>query len=301
MQTITYQTHHTIPSKHLIFQNGSALPGDEHSPGQEGSMSLVRCLIFLLTGLVVGLSALAWAARTLHQHRRSGGKVSVFIVTLLFTDALELLLLPLVVVMMTAHCGNALFTRTLSILFFVVRFLGLNLHQLVALEDTASFTHPGGASVPSSLPCSLALLLSMLLPVTVVIIFSSNFHFLAIVGLLLVAPVGTNVAKCVLICSARAAPHITTRGGRPDKQVMAVSLITFLGLYGPYFLTLTLYMRFALLPPSCASLHGFHSEWETLSFSMMSLRVVADPLLCVLVCKSAKPQVAQRVDELSAV
>lgn len=237
--------------------------------------------ILLLTGLCVGLPARVWATQTLHQHRCSDGKPSLLMTALLFSDALELLLTPVVVAVVTAPCGTGL-DHVLLVSFLVVRLHGLSLHQLVALEGTASFTHPKGAAVLSSLPCSLTLIITTLLPVTVVTVFPSNFNNFLMLVLLLAAPAGVTVAMCVLTCSAKGpseSPHST----RAERLIMSVSLITFLGLYGPHFLTIALSPNPTL--PLCSAQP---SVGEVMALLLMGLRLLADPLLCVLVCRLAR-------------
>lgn len=52
----------------------------------------IRALIFQITGLCVGLPPLVWAVQSLCQLRVTGGRVSAFVITLLFSDVLELLI-----------------------------------------------------------------------------------------------------------------------------------------------------------------------------------------------------------------
>ncbi|XP_062372045.1 uncharacterized protein LOC134059618 [Sardina pilchardus] len=273
-----------------ISTNSTVPMGDQLSPWSEDGR--IMFIMFLYSGLCGGLTALVWAGWAVHQRRRrSGGKHSPLILALLVNDALELLLTPAAVIAVaTAPCRNSL-DNVLSV-FLIARLGGLSLHQLVALEGTAWLTHPEGAAVLSSLPCALTLISSVLLPTTLAIVFSSNYNNLLMCVLLLAGPAGGAVSMFVLILSAKDPSDskrpflLPPRRGRAERLVMSVSLITFLGLYCPYFLTIAVSStRFSVLP----LWSGRHTMWETTCCSLMSLRLVTDPLLCMLVCRLAKP------------
>ncbi|KAL2078977.1 hypothetical protein ACEWY4_024721 [Coilia grayii] len=243
----------------------------------------IRFYMFNLFGLIGGVAALVWAARTLHLYRRFRGKDSVFIITLLFIDALELL----------AVCALP-FLYELSIMAcFVLRLLSLCLHQLVALEGVASVTHPRFAAIFSSVPCSVPLTFITFILVGFVVV-NSSFHLelqcLSFFIVTAVVPVLIQVVMCILICT-KAKPHQASGRGISEKTVLVESLVSYLILHGPCLLVVTMYLLNPFGPPIFVwFLVGHIAALSTMCSSISSLWVMADCLLCVMVCRLPRMQ-----------
>ena len=274
-----------IDSASCPISTNSSVPMDDQLTLLDGR---VRFYIFLFISLCGGLPALVLAAWTLHQHRRLRIQSSIFIITLLFNDAVELLLIPFIV---AATASTTLpLCPLICPVFLCVRFLGLYLHQMVALEGILGPKHPRCSALLSSVPCYL-----VLLTLTIVLAVTTVFATHALHAVLFAVPVVVMVTTSVLVCPVNISSRHTAQRDRPDCMVLIVSLVTFLCFYGPFLLTLPLFhynesLPFLQLFPSPKE---FASVWETMSLSVMSLRVIADPLLCVLVCRLPRMQLSQ--------
>ena len=259
-----------IDSASCPISTNSSVPMDDQLTLLDGR---VRFYIFLFISLCGGLPALVLAAWTLHQHRRLRIQSSIFIITLLFNDAVELLLIPFIV---AATASTTLpLCPLICPVFLCVRFLGLYLHQMVALEGILGPKHPRCSALLSSVPCYL-----VLLTLTIVLAVATVFAYYARHVVLFVVPVVVMVTTSALVCSVNISSH-------PDPMVVIVSLVSVLCLYGPCLLTLFFSPQFSSSPIE------FASVWETMSLSVMSLRVIVDPLLCVLVCRLPRMQLSQ--------
>lgn len=263
---------------------------EDHLPLLSGDRR-IRLIIFLFSGLCGGLPALIWASGTLRQHHRLTSQKSILLITLLFNNAVELLLTLFIIVLMLSPPWPM--SHLICSVFFLVRFLGLHFHQLVALEGIVSLTHPRCSTLLSCLPCYMALTLTMVLSVTLAILYPHHTLYAA----LFVVPAVVTVTTCVLVRSVRISPQRPTLRDRPERMVVATSLVTLLGLYGPSLLTLPISHsngNFFFLNMATAQTHDqFASEWDIMTLSVMSLRVIADPLLCVQVCRLPRRQLAQ--------
>ena len=101
--------------------------------------------LFFSASLCAGLPTIVWALYRLRRHQEEGGTVSAFVVSLIFSDILEVVLSPFL--------NTSLLERgpcsPCEVLFFSVigaRLCGLHFHQLVALEGILRLTYPHSSS-----------------------------------------------------------------------------------------------------------------------------------------------------------
>ncbi|KAG5261275.1 hypothetical protein AALO_G00302020 [Alosa alosa] len=245
-----------------------------------------RIIIFLVIGVCVGVPAVSWALRMLFLHVRGGGRVSIFIIFLLFSDILELFLIPFLIASMSSNvigrhgCGYSrlwyFYDRdcpiALIVAFIGPRLCGLCFHQLVALESILSLRHPHCVSCLSSPFCSI--------PISVAIWICPLIYFISpsVLSLMCFAllPVAVIVAILSCVFTAKAScscadPGTTSRKDRGTSvRVLAVAMGALWVLYAP-FLFVPLWIIFPYI--------------GSMFVCIMSFRVVADPLLCVLVFK----------------
>lgn len=221
---------------------------------------IIRMSIFLITGMCVGFLALLWALHVLQQHHKSGGKISTFTIFLLISDILELIWSPAFLVCIIKNNDLACI---FFILLFGARLCGHLSHQLVALENILTKEYPSLAVIFSpcyALPCGIAMGLVVvcfqLIPCTIIKII--NIFLCAI-------PVIVFGVTCILTCKGSSDANRST-DRKPGMLVISVAMFTLIILYMPFFLTC-----FLELP-------------LTLDF-LVSLRLLSEPLLCVLICR----------------
>ncbi|XP_048091799.1 uncharacterized protein LOC125289144 [Alosa alosa] len=223
-----------------------------------------RLLAILMTGMCLGLPALGWAFRSLHFHRRSGGRVTPFAACLLLSDVLELLLLSFLMVEQLNICDLKVYPCWVWFPVSVgVRLCALHFHQLVALEGIMALSFPQcwarlsspAVGVPISVFLWLTALSFYLSPVCIVV----NVVLAAV-------PVALLVVSFVL--TLKTPPHVAPR----PWDVLGVAAVTLLGVSWP----------------TCALFFGILSGvvWLHVIFFVMQLRLITDPLLCVLVWRA---------------
>lgn len=232
-------------------------------------MGHIRTVIFLIAGLCAGLPALVWAVRSLHQLQPGNGRVSIFIVSLIFSDALELLLIPFLV------AGVLEWVRVPALLlyaFLAARLCGFYFHQLVALGGLLSLRYPLCASLFSSRLIS-SIISIVLWTCAIILFFYKGLTFLMFLfGLACVVAIIT----CCLAC--KTSGSVSYIGMNPVLYVIIIALVTLAVLYVP-FMSVHCTCIFAF-GPGC-----FESPPWIMTLSIMSMRLITDPLLCVLVRK----------------
>ncbi|KAI4890625.1 hypothetical protein NFI96_021919 [Prochilodus magdalenae] len=223
---------------------------------------------FLLAGLFVGLPALVWALRVLYGHYKSGGRISALVIMLLLCDLLELLLSPYVAtkLLQEDYCWDSSWTcRLLTSLWSALVFYGLHLQQVVVLKATLSLRHP---------PCSAHVFFPDCSIITSIILFISFFlceFFEATLLILLGLPVLLMITLTSCIVTCRAPPQTSSTPSRTRKPSSTVLVFATSALI--------LYAAFTIV---CIIMRNRWTLW-VMYFSLMSLRVVLDPVLCVLV------------------
>ncbi|KAI4890622.1 hypothetical protein NFI96_004451 [Prochilodus magdalenae] len=241
---------------------------------QERLAGKVRLSMFLIAGACGGLPTLAWALRVFYRHYKSGRQISASIIMLLCCDLLVLLLVPYIVtnVWQDGFCWYNMTCRTLSSLWAGSATYGLHLQQLVGLEGVLSLRYPVACDYRS---CSIMFSIIALVCFSLCEFF--NVDHLTLLGLPLLLAV--TLTSWIVTCRAPPlnsdAPY---RRGRSGSTVLA--LVTS---------TVVLYMVYASL---CLVLRHYSGHFQDLEkywtvwvmcLSLMSLRVIFDPLLCVLV------------------
>lgn len=249
-----------------------------------------KYFLFLLPGVCVGLLALVWAVRWLCLRLiQEKDTVSTFVFVLLFSDAMELLLLPFLMTVYFDIMKDRHFH--IMFLFFSVRLSGLYFHQLVALEGILSLSHPLScrhlASPVVSIPLSITLWMS-----------SFTFDFPELASVLLMVGCGflciVTVASWVLALKAPHSPPSSSHRSRgPALRVLAVAQFTQFFIHGPSIFYLfaqhytKLYNYYYGYYYGHYRLHVFlyNSTVCQIIFFFSSLRLIVDPLLCVMMHK----------------
>lgn len=192
--------------------------------------------------------------------------------SLLLSDVLEFLLIPLVVIFKDCEWDGFVCTL-LKAWFDATRLCGFCLHQLVVLERVINLRY----HVCAKHLCSR--LASILLSLTLwICAFTSSTSMVSMLAVVVFCGLPCTVAVCVLTFKSppSAAEEVPLRDKRSGTTVLSVALVSVVCLYGPYIV----FLFTGLLN---------HSKWVDLLFPMsiclVSLRLVADPLLCLLVSK----------------
>ncbi len=234
------------------------------------SGSDIRLCIFFITSVCVGLPALVWAFRLLHLHRKIRGQISSFIVLLLLSDLIQLLL--------NIYIVTQLLTKSYWYLSIVFQFwsglhwCGFHLHQLVTLEGVLTLKYPLWSARIFSLPCYIIISILVLVFSIVSALTSHNpifapslFSFASILASLIYL-----VITIAITCKASSTPV-----SKNTCSVFTVAILTFVMLYLPFMLIMSVNFF------TC----GVGMSWFEVSLCLMSLRVISDPILCVLVCR----------------
>ncbi|KAI4899866.1 hypothetical protein NFI96_000763, partial [Prochilodus magdalenae] len=228
----------------------------------------VRLSIFLIAGLCAGLPALVWALRVLYGHYKSGGRISALVIVLLLSDLLELLLSPYVMRVLWQEEGCWESSRTcwtITSFWSASVIYGLHLQQVVVLEGALSLRHP---------PCSAHVFFPSCSTITSILVFISFFlceifEVTPLIFLSLPLPLTITLTSCIVTCRAppqTGDPPYRTR--RPSSAALAFATSALI-LHGTFTI-------------ACVIRRDSWDLW-VMYFSLMSLRVVTDPLVCALV------------------
>ncbi|XP_028841759.1 uncharacterized protein LOC114793792 [Denticeps clupeoides] len=230
-----------------------------------------RSTIFLITGLCVGLPLLVWVLRSLYLHVRQGGRVSVFIISLVLTDLLDLVLSPVLIAAFWAPFTHL--TDVVYLLLVCSKVCGLHFHLLVTLEATISEAHPLWVSHVAFLLCSVMAALAEWTFFIFLVVFLLNNYIKTWVLFRLLLELGILIVTCVFTFTPRAPPqpHTDKRAG---GMVLGVATVSLAFLYGPFLVLIFLDLPFG------PSVHVIIAD---VLFSPVCLRVIADLLLCSVV------------------
>ncbi len=235
--------------------------------------SLIRLCIFLITSVCVGLPALVWAFRHLHLYRKIRGRISAFILLLLLADLIQLLinlcLVTQILIRYPLHPVILLFWSGLH-------WCGFHLHHLVALEGVSTLKYPLFSARIFSLPCYIIISIIVLILSAVSVFFFvirpiENMHMLLFSLGISLTPLLSLVVTFTITCKASSTPV-----SKNTRSMFAVAIVNFVMLYLPLMLVI------------CVNL--FHMDmvyisWYMMCLCLISLRVISDPILCVLVCR----------------
>ena len=232
---------------------------------------------FLLISLCVGVGVLVCAVLSLKRHQSEGGRVSALVVSLLLTDVLEFLLIPFGVTTLlnVLVCIRGINCYAVGIAFSFARQCGFCFHQLVALEAILSLNHPHGSTLLSNPLCSIPVCVTVWIWALVPIFCSSLLLLYIVVSLIMggvqgVTTIVIAITSSIIMC-LRSCPS------DQSSRVLAVALCTLAFLYGPLIL-----WGFIITTGLPVLDLGF------ISLSVMSFRLVTDPLLCVLVYRKTQ-------------
>ncbi len=237
--------------------------------------SEIRLCIFLITSVCVGLPALVWAFRLLHLHRKIRGQISAFIVLLLLGDLIHLLVNLYTVTELLIRDGYWF----PGIILQLCSGLSLNgfLHQLVALEGVLRLKYPLCSARIFSLPCYITIsILVIVFSIVSVFIFFMHLFVTRNISLFslgtFLAPLSLLLVTFTITCKASSTPV-----SKNTRSILIVAIVNFVMLYLPFMLVICVYYF---------TMHMFDiSWWLVMSLCLMSLRVISDPILCVLVCR----------------
>ncbi len=238
----------------------------------------VRWSIFIIISVCAGLPALAWSFRDLIHHRKNGHRISVFIILLLLTDVVELLLSPYI--LLKQHLEEFSWYMDWTCWFFwslwwSLRVCGILLQQLVALEGILSVKYPLYTAFVFSSPRFIICHILVFLCIIIGHIFLYVYYLFFIVFVFIVSVI-TWIISCGASCSADRHSH-TSR--KPDHHILVVFIFNLLVINMPFIF---LNIIFIINPVLCQYL----PVWLNPIF-LMSVRLISDPLLCVLVCRQS--------------
>ena len=238
--------------------------------------NLTRVAIFLTFSLCAGIPALAGALSVLLLYVRGGGRFSIFIIFLLLSGVVQFLLIPFI------FCSNLFPNGFLTILmaYCGTKLCGLCFHQLVALESILPLRHPHCFTRLSSPLCSITICFA----IWICTVFLSMDLLLFVV--LLAGAVVTSFLTCVL--TARASCSSGT-----GLHVLAVAMGTLWFLYVPFSVWFGVLLNHPWM--------DVFQIYGSMCFCIMTFRVVADSLLCVLVCRGVPRTEAPTGIELNTV
>ncbi|KAI4887213.1 hypothetical protein NFI96_008580 [Prochilodus magdalenae] len=230
---------------------------------------------FLISSLCVAVPTLVWSLHCLYVCWKSGGRVSVFTIVLLLNVLLQSAFSPPWIMMnLDIPCRSEACDWTVK-LFATTDLCGLYLHQLVALESVLSLRYPLPTADLFSRPCSITLSVALYLLCLACAVLT------VYVGLpFALASTGISIVTFILTVKAPPTPHnVAVTNTRPGQWVLVVTMVTLIVFYLPslvtqYLASLQAVYRFADMRYLDSAL--------LVTFSLRSLRLISDTLLCVL-------------------
>lgn len=243
---------------------------------------------YIITSFCGGLPLFGWAVSCLYLHWQCNRQLSTFVSFLLLTDAVQLSLSPALVVgaLRKDLCSDDGFRCDLVwYLWLGTSVLGLNLHQLVALEGILSRRYPQCSAQWFSMPCSLLLCFIELVMVTTVVTLktihsSIQDHLIGSMECVWwLAAFVISLILCVLFCqSSYPTRHTHCHDKTTERIMLAIAVTTCFILYG---LSIPAYMTIDITSID----YNIHMILQSVYISLSSFRLIADPLLCVLACR----------------
>ena len=237
--------------------------------------------IILRASVFGGLFIWLWAMYYLYFYWRGVGRVSTFILFLLLSGAVEFFLIPFIVTLKIRYE----FPRFAILAFTGTRLCGLCFHQLVALESILSLRHPHCFTFLSSPLCSITICFAICM---CTVFFSIDLLLCVVLAsLLLAVAVVASVLTCVLTATASCSSGT-------GLHVLAVAMGTLWFLNVPFIVWFCLWLTHLWR-------HDYIQIYGSMCFCIMTFRVVADSLLCVLVCRGVPRTEAPTGIELNTV
>lgn len=262
----------------IISPTSWSRPKYEHSYSADETHPLykIRHSIFCITAVCVGLPCLIWAFYSVHLQRKAIGRISAFIILLLLNHLLQLLLYSCLVSYLLSS-GFNYHPGIILLLIVCLKIAGLHLQPLVALEAALTMKYPMISARLCSRRCYI--IITVFIPVMYALgfIFGGPVVELVCLGLTFgsfLLPACLLVATGIIIYMPTTTSTSVT-DSRPGLMIFTVSLVTLLVLYLPsVILSSVLILNFHL-----------SESWLIMTFCLLSLTVISEPLLCVLVCR----------------
>ena len=241
--------------------------------------NVIRSSIYVSYGMVAGVAALAFAIRSLLK-KRNGRRYSpsIFLISLLLCDVIQLISSFLLLLYLEAILWYGQW-RIIPCLWLMSLCCGLVFHQMVALEWILSLTRPSCFSCLRSNCCSFPISLfvwvfysvPVFISMTSIPIHASDIVFT--LGFLVAGLVAVGISITTWILSALKPPF------SDYLKVLSVSTFTLVVPYGPFVIVLIIILanQFAV------SEYVFY-----VTVSLTYLKLISDPVLCVLV--SMRPE-----------
>lgn len=253
-----------------------------------------RLSLYSIIGLMQGLFALVWAGHSLHLHHRGGGQVSKRVVFLLLSDILQVILMTLVVASLQHYSlcsADGFDCFKLSCFLGAIRLWGLCFHQLVAIEGLCH-RHPCLCFATFYTVLLFVIWYLSTAMFRIISEISAIFVFLLYAGCIVQVVVMALTVKPSWSCDP---PSQVPQ--RPSSSVLAVAIFTLVFLYGP-IMVWSVWFVITHDMTGTVDLSDF-VPFGSMFACLMSFQVVADSLLCVLVCRETveKKPTETKVDD----
>lgn len=266
----------------------------------------IRYAIFLITCMCVGLPMSVWALRLVrlyHQRQQppnsgscgSSSKASwSFVTALLFTDLLEALLSPAMVAYLFSPVAQR--SGVVFVLFYRVKFCGAHLHQMVALEAALVRS----SALKRSGRCGVFAVVASAAQATFLLLCLYVDDFLHSPGVtfawLLLAAIPLILTCIITLRCPPFKPDSTGQESGYGYTVLTIAASSFVLLYGPFLA----FVLAQALSPQAASIEKYVSGLQaamTVIHPAVCLRLLTDPLLCVLVIRESLLAKRPEVDD----
>lgn len=249
--------------------------------------AVIRVCVFLIATMVVSLPAVGLALASLFTHRRMR-RLSAVALLLLFSDMAELTMSLSIVRSLLGSgvfCGqHTLLSLKSPLILLSCRLCGLYLHQLVAIEGASLLKNPRSSAQLFSHFCSASITTVCVLIFVMFIAVKGDYPNLVFVMLSMFF-----TSACVLLCVHDISKSTQRVIRKLGLTTMAVCLFTTAFLYGPLVVYMVTHQKLEQAFVDAYSDIGT-TQWGTMALSVSSLRVLADPALCVLACREIPRQ-----------
>ncbi|XP_062372694.1 uncharacterized protein LOC134060105 [Sardina pilchardus] len=249
-------------------------------------LAKVSLVVFLFVGFCMGLPTLVWALLYLRAYRDRGATISPFMIALLLSDVVELALIPLMVYFLFQDdtCGwTGYQCVAMYPLFASLRLCGFVYHQLVALQGVWALRRAISSATKPSLSFRRFAYNYVSFSVFVWTCFilvsvseGRRLPRLVICGVICFLVAFTSRDAFTSFPSTDAVYRRLASCRDPRLNIFVAYMAILCFVYGP-FVVVMVFDEY--IDPCVDSLLFFAS------LSVMSLRLMAEPLLCVLVCR----------------
>lgn len=260
--------------------------------GPDHDASLIRLCVFFIAPMTLSLPAVGWALASLCSPSRPYRRLSALALLLLLSDVAELTMTLSAVRQLLGgggvFCGQ-LHVSQLSVIsleapILSCRLCGLYLHQLVAIEGALHLKNPRSSAQLFSCFCSVGITTVCILIVIMFIAVEGELPNLLFVMLSMLF-----ISACVLLCVYDILKSKQKAVRELGLTMMGVCLFTVAFLYGPLVVYMVSHQKAEqALVDMYSDISATH--WGLMAVSVSSLRVIADPALCLLACREIPRQ-----------